>query len=63
MSDTQQEKPVRYQRGDTIINGDAKHDHNLRYIDLIGSKIIKIVRLPAVGLALEELIRWYLHHH
>lgn len=63
MSDQQQSPPNRYQRGKTVINGNTKHDGNLRYIDLIGSKIIMLLRLPAVSFGIYQIVEWYLRHH
>ena len=59
----QQKRPSRYQRDKTIINGNTKHDRNLRYIDLIGSKLIKLVTAPGVIYGIIELVKWYSHRH
>jgi len=57
MSNSQIERPNRYQRGKTIINGTTKHDIRLRYIDMIGSKLIKLVMVPAIPTGVYKLIR------
>ena len=48
MSDTNRKGTIRYQRGKTIINGTTKHDIRLKYIDLIGSKLLKLASIPCV---------------
>ena len=59
MSDTNREKTIRYQRGRTIINGTTKHDVRLRYIDMIGSKLIKLAMIPVIPKAIYWLIKHF----
>jgi hypothetical protein len=57
LSNNQVEKPNRYQRGKTIINGNTRHDIRLRYIDMIGSKLIKLAMVPAIPTGVYKLAR------
>jgi hypothetical protein len=56
------EKPNRYQRGKTIINGNTKHDTTLRYIDLIGSKVIKLAMIPGIPAGIYKLAKFFIEH-
>jgi hypothetical protein len=60
MSDTNRRETIRYQRGRTIINGTTKHDIRLKYIDLIGSKLIKLAMIPGIPAGIYKILIYLL---